>query len=87
MLQNIFDLVEKISGIISNYAPTDLQPHCHYQIFSPLANGVYLIAIINKTSLCNGNCPIMNLITEMGVAHTMGPIGPTIVIKYSGHAM
>ena len=24
------------------------KPHCQYQNFSPLANGVYLIAIINK---------------------------------------
>jgi hypothetical protein len=29
--------------------------------------------IISKTPLCNGNCPITNLITEMGVAHTVGP--------------
>ena len=36
------------------------------------ANGVYLIVIINKTPLRNGNCPITDPITEMGVAHTMG---------------
>ena len=48
------------------------KPHCHSQNFSPLANGVYLIAIINKTTLGNGNCPITNVIAEMRVAHTGG---------------
>jgi hypothetical protein len=48
------------------------KPHCHYQNFSPLANGVYLIAIINKPSLRNGNYPITDPIAEMGVAHTVG---------------
>ena len=48
------------------------KPRCHYQNFSPLANWVYFIAIIYKTPLHNGNCPITNLITEMGVAHTVG---------------
>ena len=48
------------------------KPHCHYQNFSPLANGVYLIVIINRTPLPNGNCPITDPITEMGVAHTVG---------------
>ena len=52
-------------------APSDLQTPLPYQNFSPLANVVYLIAIINKTPLRNGNCPIMNLITKMGVAHTV----------------
>ena len=33
-----------------------------------MANGVYLIAIINKIPLRNGNCPITNIIAEMGVA-------------------
>jgi hypothetical protein len=47
--------------------------HCHYQKFSLLANVVYLIAIINKTPLRNGNCPITDPIAEMGVAHTVGP--------------
>ena len=51
------------------------KPHCHYQNFSPLANGVYLKAIINKTLLRNGNCPITNLITKMGVANTVGSEG------------
>ena len=46
--------------------------HCHYQNVSPLANRVYLITIVNKTPLRNGNCPVTNLITEMGVAHTVG---------------
>ena len=50
------------------------KPRCHYQNYSPLANGVYLIAIINKTPMCNGNCPITNLITEMRVADTMGQV-------------
>ena len=45
--------------------------HCHYQNVSPLANEVYLIAIINKTPLRNGYCPVTNLITELGVAHTV----------------
>ena len=48
------------------------KPHCHYQNFSPLANGVYIILIINKTPLRNGNWPITDPITEMGVAHTVG---------------
>ena len=30
------------------------------------------IAIINKTPLPNGNCPITDPIAEMGVAHTVG---------------
>ena len=46
------------------------KPHCHYQKFSPLANGVYLIEIINKTPLSNGNWPITDPINKMGVAHT-----------------
>ena len=37
----------------------------------PLANGIYIIAIIYETLLYNGNCPIINLITKMGVAHTV----------------
>ena len=48
------------------------KPHCHYQIFSLLANRVYLTASINKTLLCNENCPITDPIAEMGVAHTVG---------------
>ena len=44
----------------------------HYQNFSPLANGLYLIATTNKTPLCNGNRPITDPITEMGVVHTLG---------------
>ena len=47
------------------------KPHCHCQNSSPLENGIYAVAIINKTLLHNGNCPIKSLITEMGVAHTM----------------
>ena len=46
--------------------------HCHYQNFSTLANGLYLIATTNKTLLRNGNCLITDPITEMGVAHTVG---------------
>jgi hypothetical protein len=41
--------------------------------FFPIGQQVYRIAIINKTQLRNGNCPITNLITKMGVAHTVGP--------------
>ena len=37
--------------------------------FFPLANGVYFVVIIKKTSLHNGNCPITDPITKMGVAH------------------
>ena len=47
------------------------KPHCQYQNFSPLVNKVYLIAIINKTPLRNGNCPITDPIAKMGVAHTV----------------
>jgi hypothetical protein len=48
------------------------KPHCHYQNFSPLANGLYLIATTNKTPLRSGNCPITDPITKMGVARTVG---------------
>ena len=34
------------------------KPHYGNYDFSPLANGVYLRVIINKTPLRNGNCPI-----------------------------
>ena len=40
--------------------------------FSPFANSVYLIIIINKILLHNGNCPISDPITEIGVAHAVG---------------
>ena len=46
-------------------------PHYGNHDFSPLADDVYRILIINKTPLCNGNCPIMDPITKMGIAHTM----------------
>ena len=46
-----------------------------------VANGVYLIAIINKTPLHNGNCPILDPTTKMGLAHTVG-LGPGICVKY-----
>ena len=49
------------------------KPHWGNHDFSPLANGVYLRVIINKTPFPNGNCPITHPITEMEVAHTMGP--------------
>ena len=49
------------------------KPHCLYQNFSPLANGLYFIATTNKTPLRNGNCPVTNPITEMGVARTIEP--------------
>ena len=48
------------------------KPHCHYKNFSLLANGLYFIVTTNKTLLRNGNCPIMDPITELGVAHTVG---------------
>ena len=48
------------------------KPHCHYQNFSPLANGLYLIATTNKTPLHNGNFPITDPITKKGVADTVG---------------
>ena len=60
------------ADIESNFAPSDLQTSLPLRVFSPLANGLYLIVIINKTLLRNGNCPIMNHITEMGVAHIVG---------------
>ena len=46
-----------------------------YQNFSPLANGLYHIVITNEFPLRNGNCPITDPITEMGVAPTMGLLG------------
>ena len=49
----------------------------HYQKFSPLANGLYLISTTNKTPLRNGNCAITDPITEMGVAHTVGHNAPS----------
>ena len=51
------------------------KPNYDNHDFSPLANGVYLIVIINKTPLRNGNCPITDPITEKGVAHTVGLFG------------
>ena len=48
-------------------------PHCMCQptlriiIIFPIG----LMVLINKTLLHNGNCPIMDPITKMGVAHTM----------------
>ena len=60
------------------------KPHCHYQNSSLLANGVYFIAIINKTPLRNGNCPIMNLIIEIGVSHTVGQVLLLFRPKYGG---
>ena len=49
------------------------KPHWGNHDFSPLANGIYLRVIINKTPFPNGNCPITHPITEMEVAHTVGP--------------
>ena len=37
--------------------------------YSPVANVVYWIVVIQKTSLCNGKGPIKDPITEMEVAH------------------
>ena len=48
-------------------ASSDLQTPLPLPEFFPISQQVYLIAIINKTPLRNGNCPITNLITEMGV--------------------
>ena len=62
---NIFDV---------EIAPSDLQTELSLpDFFFPLANGVYLIAIINKTLLHIGNCPIADPIAEIGVAHTHWP--------------
>ena len=58
-----------------NLAPWYVQPHYGNHDFPPLANSVYLIVIIHKTLLCNGNCPIMNPITEMRV-------GPGIYLQW-----
>ncbi len=64
------------------------KPHFHYQNFFPLANGVYLIAIINKTLLPYGNNPITNLITEMGVANIVGPgLAPKFVKIWVGEVI
>ena len=41
--------------------------HYDYQNFSSLANGVYLIAITKQIPLGNGNSPITDTITVMGV--------------------
>ena len=77
-LRIIINLLEKriINSIKTSnskqLAQVIYKPHCHYQNFSPLTNRVYLIAIIDKTPLRNGNCPVINLITQMGVAHTVG---------------
>ena len=57
-------------------APSDLQ--------TPLANGVYFTVIINKTPLHNGNCPITNLIAEMGVEHTVGQY--LLMLYVGGHS-
>ena len=45
------------------------KPHYGIQDFTPLANGVYFTVIIKKTPSCNGNSPITDPITEMGVAY------------------
>ena len=62
ILNVLFSAVDKVLK-----APQYVQnPHYSNHDFSPLVNCVYIIAIINKTTLYNGNCPI----TKMGVAHT-----------------
>ena len=68
--------IQSISSTLITMPQVIYKPHCHYQNFSPLANGVYLIAIINKTPLRNGNCPITGPLAEMGVAHTVGQYRP-----------
>ena len=60
----LFKLQRSASSLYKNRTQVIYKPHCHHQNFSPLAKGVYLIAIINKTLLRNGNCPIMNLNTR-----------------------
>ena len=68
-------LLIKFCGVFSfmkqNLPQVIYKPHCHYQNFSPLANGLYLIATTNKTPMYNANCPVMEHITKMGVAHTV----------------
>ena len=64
----IFNLLGKDNFHYVDSAPSDLQTLLPLLEFFPID----LIAIINKTLLHNGNYPITNLITEMGVAHTMG---------------
>ena len=51
-----------------NFAPSGLQSSLPLPDFFSLVNGLYLLA----TPLCNGYCPIMDPITEMGVVHTVG---------------
>ena len=67
----IFRLVFYWSGAPERILILIYKPHCHYQNFSPLANVLYLTATTNKTPLRNGNCPITDSITKMGVAHTV----------------
>ena len=65
----IYSVEVKWKGSNTTVPQVIYKPHCHYyRNCSPLVNGVYLTAIINKTPLRNENCPITNLISEMGVA-------------------
>ena len=45
------------------------KPHYINQDFSPLYNAVYFIEIIKQNPLHNGNSPITDPITKIGVAH------------------
>ena len=47
------------------------KPHYGNQEFFPLVNGVYFSVIIKKTALSNGNSPITDPFTEMGVLHSI----------------
>ena len=49
-------------------------PKLSFLFYEKLNTYVSLLvsAIINEIPLPNGNCPISNLINEMGVAHTVG---------------
>jgi hypothetical protein len=64
-------------------APSDLQTPLPLPEFFSLVNGVYFIVIIIKTLSCNGHCPNTNLITKMGVAHTVGPVFLTLISVFA----
>ena len=52
---------------------TDTEKYWKYQYSSTFMKWEVSVfgTALNKTLLCNGTCLIMNLITEMGVAHTL----------------
>ena len=67
-----------VGGFKRGQAPSDLHSPLASPEYFPIGQRVYFIEIINKTPLCNENCLITNLITKMGVAHTVGPVFLTL---------